>query len=498
MVKSKLSCNRISVALRAARLLPLIALCLGQFGCKSMLDVSNLKNFGRQNYDEQYASAYGDEEEGLSPLERVMQAVGRGREDAARRNFRPAEGVAALEQAETLFNDGEFKAAAKQYGKIAKKYKDSQIEEDALFMRAESQFERQRYAAAQDGYDTLFEKFPSTRYMPQATNRLFTISREWLRFPGVVISGDIQQVDFDDPKSTPPPEPSEDQDQSFQLTRAIPILPNAFDRTRPVFDTEGRALQALKSIWLHDPTGPLADDALMLTASYHLRKGDHMEAARVYKILRQEYPKSQHLQNAFVLGSHVRLMSYQGDKYDGKALEEARQLKESAQKLFPNSKERGRLNSDLNQIEELMAARDWEMVVYWGKKGKPQSVVVYCREIIENHPDSTYADRARAKLDELRAEAANPRSFGQRVIGSIPRFQRNQPDVEPTRVAGTDGDIPFIFDQPDIPVITDRPDAPKETPGFGQRLLQRLPGVPRLLRLPGRVEEENTDSDDGA
>lgn len=493
MVKTNPSRNRISVALRAARLLPLIALCLGQFGCKSMLDVSNLKNFGRQNNEETYASAYGDEEEDLSPLERVFQAVGRSRDDAARRNFRPAKGIAELEQAEALFNDGEFKAAEKRFGKIAKKYKDSQIEEDALFMRAESQFERKRYAAAQDGYDTLFEKFPSTRYMPQSTQRLFTISRVWLRFPEVVTSGDIEQVDFENPKNTPLPKASKEQDQSFQLTRAIPILPNAFDRTRPVFDTEGRALQALKSIWLHDPTGPLADDALMLTASYHLRKGDHLEADRVYKILRQEYPKSQHLQNAFVLGSHVRLMSYQGEKYDGKALDEARQLKESTLKLYPNSKERGHLNSDLAQIEELMAARDWEMVVYYGKKGKPQSVAVYCREIIEKHPDTTYVDRARAKLDELRAEAASPPSFGQRVIGSISRLRRNQPDAEPTRVTRSGGDIPVITDRPDIPIITDRPDAPKDAPGFGQRLLQRLPSVPRLLRLPGRGEDNSDD-----
>ena len=493
MVKTNLSKNRISVALRAARLLPLIALCLGQFGCKSVLDVSNLKNFGRQNDKERYASAYDEEEETLSPLERVMRAVGRGRAEAARRNFRPAKGIAELDKAETLFNDGEFKAAEKQFGKIAKKYQDSQIEEDALFLRAESQFEQKHYPAAQDGYGTLFEKFPSTRYMPQATQRLFTISRTWLRFPEVVTSGDIEQVNFEDPKSSPLPKP--DQNQSFQLTRAVPILPNAFDRTRPVFDTEGRALQALKSIWLHDPTGPLADDALMLTASYHLRKGDHMEAARVYKILRQEYPKSQHLQNAFVLGSHVRLMSYQGDKYDGKALEEARQLKESTLKLFPNSKEIGRLNSDLNKIEEAMAARDWEMVVYYGKKANPRAVAVYCRQIIAEHPDTSYADRARSKLDELRATAANPTTFGQRVLGAIPRLPRRDVEAIQERVNRPEGDIPvitdrpdipIIADRPDIPIITDRPDAPKETPGFGKR----------LLRIPGRGDDDRFDDDD--
>jgi outer membrane protein assembly factor BamD (BamD/ComL family) len=458
-------------------LLPLCCFCL--WGCKSPLDVSNLKTFGRT--DGQLAAVDDDTR---SPLERIMQAVGRGRQDAARRNYRSAEGIAAYDEAKALFDEGNYKAAEKDFKRIAKKYQDSQIEEDALFMLAESRFERKRYSWAQDGYDALFEKYPSTRYATRATQRLFTIARIWLEFPEIVTSDDIQQVDFTDLKSTPTPK-SENKSR-FQLTRAVPILPNFIDRKRPVFDTEGRALQALKSIWLNDPTGPLADDALMLTASYHLRNNDHMEAARIYKILREMYPNSRHIQNAFVLGSHVRLMSYQGPGYDGKALDEAQQLKDSTLKLFPNTRDRERLQADLRQIEEAKAERDWGMVEFWQKKRKPRAVAVYCREIIEKYPDTSYVARAREKLDELRAQAANPPSFREKILGRVPRLRRARTsDLDVPVAPAFAPDIPIVYDsEPDIPIITD------PQPGFGRRLLQRLPAVPKLFGTPSSGDAE--------
>ena len=186
-------------------------------------------------------------------------------------------------------------------------------------MMGECQFATKRYAKAQDSYGKLLKKYPSPRNLDTVTKRLFTIAQNWLEFPQVVNSDEVQTVSLEDPKATPPPEPPHP--RSKDPSRLVPIFPNVWDKTRPVFDTDGRALEALRAIWLNDPTGPLADDAIMLTASHHLRKGNYLEADRNYSILREQYPKSPHLENAFVLGSHVKLMSYQGPLYEGDSLE---------------------------------------------------------------------------------------------------------------------------------------------------------------------------------
>ena len=124
--------------------------------------------------------------------------------------------------------------------------------------------------------------------------------------------------------------------------------------------TAGRALQALQSIWLNDANGPLADDALMLTANYHLQTGDFVEAARVYQLLREQYPDSPHFKDAYLLDSHVRLASYEGPGYDGRALQESRNLRETAQRLFPDlsAEERERLDDELRRIEFSEVARE--------------------------------------------------------------------------------------------------------------------------------------------
>ena len=99
-------------------------------------------------------------------------------------------------------------------------------------------------------------------------------------------------------------------------------------------------------------------DALMMTASHYARRGNYIEADRHYTLLREEYPNSPHVQTAFVLGSHVKLMAYQGPAYDGKALQDAEHLKESTIRLYPASEERSRLENELQRIEDAQR-RGW-------------------------------------------------------------------------------------------------------------------------------------------
>lgn len=343
-----------------------------------------------------YASIDGS----AGPLQRVLNwnVHNKQKRDAAT----PPEALAAYDAAEKLYKAGDYKGAEKAFKAVAKKWPDTPIEEDALFMKAEAQYEQKTYAWAQDSYAELFKKYPGTRYMNQTTQRLFRIAQIWLRFPEMVQTAEVQPVNMEKPKATPTP--GDNRPTSYDPSRIIPIFPNIWDRSRPVFDTDGRALEALKAIWLNDPTGALADDALMLTASHHLRRGDYMEADRIYTILREQYPKSTHLEDAFVLGTHVRLMSYQGAPYDGTALKSSRELAESTLRLYPEHPERERLLAQIRRTDEELAAREWEALQFWLKKGRIKSAAVYAHEVIRLYPNSTYAAQARALLQKWEGE----------------------------------------------------------------------------------------------
>ena len=377
------------------------------------------------------------------PMQRVMQtAMWNRKKDST--FIEPAIGAAEYKRANDKYKAQEYSAAEKDFKSIVKKFKNDPIKEDAQFMVAECQFEQKKYSWAQDSYDQLLIDFPSTRHLDTTTKRLFTIARYWLQDPSIVKGNDIAQVSLENPGSEETPEiPT---DGKKRKTRWA-LIPNFFDRTRPVFDTENRALEALKSIWLHDPTGPLADDSLMLTASHYLKKGRYSDADRIFGLLRDEYPKSPHLKDAFMLGTHVKLMSYQGPAYDATVLTDAGDLKETTLRLFPDA-EKARLKEELQKIEKAKAKRDWETVQYWMRRGKPKSAAIYCNLLIENHPTSTFANQARDLLAELGqdntnhlwANYANPKKTVQEepepkrsFVPGLPGFGKAEPAPVDTR-----------------------------------------------------------------
>lgn len=389
-----------------------LAICGILVGCQTPLDVSSLK-------DDPLTEELARTDHVKGPLERVLPRLGNQPQPEGTLNAavdqENREAMAQYRQAQDLFERGEFEEAEKQAKRISKQYKDTPVREDALYLLGEAQFAQERFAKAQDSFETLLNEFPSSRYMDRVTGRMFAIAQTWLGFPQMASTSEIQEINYENPSHTKAS--SEPVTTSKDPTLRIPILPNFHDRSRPIFDTHGRALVALKSIWLNDPTGPLADDALMLTASYYLRKGDYIESDRYFQILREEYPKSPHLEDAFVLGSHVKLMSYQGDLYDGTGLTQAREMKESTLRLFPDNENREQIRQELSQIDEAAARRDWALVEFYRRKNRPQSMAVYCMQIIERFPQTSYAALARETLAEIGQPAAElfPEAAGELI-----------------------------------------------------------------------------------
>ena len=365
------------------------------------------------------------------------------------------------------------------------------IEEDALFMLGETQFAMQRYASAQDSYDDLLKRYPSTRHLDQVTRQLFRIARYWLEFPEDVGAQGDAEVKVASAESKP---------QELSTYRRIAVLPNLTDRSRPTFDTYGRGLLALRSIWLHDATGPLADDALMLSANHNLRTGNYVEAARLYKLLREQYPDSQHFKDAFIIGSHVTLASYQGPAYDSQSLEEARELKVAALQLFPDldPEQRQRLQEEVTKLQRAEEARLWDIVEFYQVKGVPEGVTLHCNLIMNRYPDSPYAEQARQVLIQQRAEreqgssgsrwnplarssASSPVETGEPVAPATPKpeLKSNQPLAMPA----------------ESPARTSEESPERVSPWkrFGN-LLRRAEEPPKLQSPPSESQPSSTDA----
>lgn len=379
-----------------------IFLCIAQAGCKTGIDASALTANDQAAIDKMAST---DDVHG--PMERFLSSLDFRESDEKKKKkihyVNPPEAMALYHKGEELMKAKKYKEAEKVFWKeVAEKYKDYPIREDAVYMSGECYYFQKLYADAEDQYSLVIKEYTATRHLDEISRRKFEIAQKWLGFPPIITASQVQPVNFEDPTSTPPPKL--DYKEPSGVTYTVPILPNFTDKTRPWFDTQGRALDALKSIWLNDPTGPLADDALMLSASYYLRKGDFVEADRLYDLLRKEFPKSRHLENAFVLGAHCKLMCYQGPEYGGTELDEAKKLMETTLRLYPNRADRPRMEADLRKIELAKAAQLWSDVKFWKTKEKPKAIAISCKQIIQKFPNSDYARMAREELAKIKPE----------------------------------------------------------------------------------------------
>ncbi|MFN9269309.1 MAG: outer membrane protein assembly factor BamD [Planctomycetaceae bacterium] len=348
-------------------------------GCKSTLDNLDVKN--------------------------MLGPTGRRARDAAEeanggRKMAEMEGFAEYEAAREKYEAGEYKDARKQFHKVVKKFKDKPIEEDAMFLRAESDFRLDKLADAQDGYDELLKKYPSSRYLETATQRLYGIAMTWLGNPKPATEVEMQHF------AQSGTEQGLDKNADTQIPAEVWFPVNVSDRKRPVFDPDGRALEALRSVWMNDPTGPLADDALLAHAVYRLRSGDFIEADRDFATIREQYADREVAAQAYVLGAHSALLAYQGPAYDGKQLEEARQLTQSALRLFPNLPQKQKLENDLARIKEEQANRDFIAAQYHIKRNEKSAAAYYLESMVQNQPDSRQVEKARELLVQLGPEHA--------------------------------------------------------------------------------------------
>ncbi len=374
---------------------------------------TRLKNLFSRNKDSENASATTTADAALSTA----------RSEARQKTAREA--MATFEKAEAAYKAGQFDEAEELFQTIVKKlavdedglrirslrttflresrashYLDGPLREDSLYLLAEAEYQQKKLPEAADHYRQLLKEYPATRYSHPSAERLYAIGTAWLGATpattgNVILAEQTAGGQIAAPQVTEGAQPN---DQPFV---------NFTDKTKPSTDINGHALESLRAVWTYDPLGPLADDALMVAAGYHLSKSHFEDAAELYRLLREEYPQSEYLRDAYVLSAHVTQASYQGPRYDGKTLDEARQLKQVSLSLFPDltPEQRSRLQQEIRQIDHAEVGRDYDRAVFYMRKQRFDAVMIYCNQILNTAPDSPYAEKARALIARIPEES---------------------------------------------------------------------------------------------
>ena len=282
-----------------------------------------------------------------------------------------------MQDGKKLFAEKKYQEAAEKFSKAVDRWPNSAVEEDALFLWGESSFFADRYPDANDAYGGLLKKYGNTRHLDTVIAREFAIARYW--------------------------------EQMYGASPTWPTTPNLTDKSKPMFDTFGYAVQAYERIRMYDPRGPLADESLMALADAYFRRGQWENASYNYDLLIKEYPNSKYQKKAHLLGLRANLYKYQGAAYAGEPLKEADKLAQETLKQFKDlGDEQERVMRAHTMIVEEQANREFIRAEYYESRKYYGAARLYYYTVIKDYPTTQRASEARERFEKIRGLPDEP------------------------------------------------------------------------------------------
>lgn len=293
-----------------------------------------------------------------------------------------------LDGAKKLYQDEKFHDALRVFHSLANTKKNpSSLIEEALFYEAESYYQMRNLREAKPYYVKLLKDFRhSGRFQQQATQRLFDIANLWLDDT----RREIQQAE----------------------EKKVFVMPASFvnfTKTKPLFDVEGHALQALDEVRLSDLTGPLGEKALFYIATVKFYRQDFTNADYYFTELYEKFPNSPLAPKAVKQAIICKQMMPHGCVYDNRPIEEARKLVDTAARAFPevNKGDDKFLERQLVAINQQQADRDYQIAEFYKRTGHPGSAYFYYELVRRRYPNTTLAEKATAQMTDIRSRAKN-------------------------------------------------------------------------------------------
>jgi tetratricopeptide (TPR) repeat protein len=326
-------------------------------------------------------------------ITKIKDQLGFGiNEEKAKKHFQVGHDFMSKARVTKALSEGEKlnREAGKYFIKAAKRFPNSLLEEDALNWAGESYFFGGDYTRSFNAYQKLMVKYKHSKYLDLTAKRLFAMARYW---------------------------------EACDRKRNI-LLVNFTEKSLPYFDTFGYAGKAYETIFINDPNNPLADDAVMAIASAHLARGkyegdtSYERAAFYYKYLTENYPLSEHFDNARKGELLARSEAYMGPEYNHKTLDTAKELAEMINRSrTPNQTDENENEDDaLTELNENIitknAEREWVLGKYYDTKRYYGSARLFYQNLIEKYPQTTYAEQARKRLEQIKNKPDKPSNFG--------------------------------------------------------------------------------------
>ena len=266
-----------------------------------------------------------------------------------------------------LMQKKEYGRARGKYKKITKKYPDSSLSAAAQFGIGETYYYQYNYKKAFAAYRKLLDKHHSFPDMEKALERQFKIAGTY----------------YDNkPKKLP------------VLTVKVPA------KRRP-------AIGYYEDIIREVPFSKHAETSRYRVGRIYDDYNNYDEAIAAYTKLLEEFPKSKMAPDALYRLGRCYVGKTFGRRYDELSLEQAVIMFSTYLRRYPNGEKAAEIKRTLGQLDERAAYGNYEIALFYDKKKKYKSARIYYLTIVNDFPDTEWADVAAArvtKIDSIEAE----------------------------------------------------------------------------------------------
>ncbi len=255
-------------------------------------------------------------------------------------------------EAHNAYRAGEYRTAEKAFDDLIKDYPESPYREEAMWLRAEALFARQRYYKAYEQYEDLIEQYAGSRHYQDALRKEIEIAELYL--------GPVRR-------------------------RVLGI---------PMMSGEAEAIEILRRVWEHQPAGDLADDVVLRIADHYWSKDKWADAEAYYDKYCKEYPNGEAIRHAELRRARCSIQQCKGPRYCTTSLKLAEDRLRQFQTKYPDEAARRDVPAMLDRLRNLQAQSLYEIAARYRRAGHPCAAAFYAERLRSRYPDSPWSRKA--------------------------------------------------------------------------------------------------------
>ncbi len=267
--------------------------------------------------------------------------------------------------AQTAEKEGNIKRAIKAYRSLVKRHPKDALAPGALYRSAQLMEQERDFLKAAESFRQLVERYPSSPHFEEAIEAQFRIGEMYLAGKKVKLLG----IPF-----------------GSSMDNAVTIFA-AVVRTAPYGQYTARAQFDIG----------LARE----------KQGASEAAIQAYQAVVDRFPNEPIAADAQYQIGYIWFKATRTGTKDAAAISNARTAFQDFLFRYPTSEKAGQARANLELIEHKQTTSSYEVAKFYDKQKYYRAAVIYYNEVIRQQPGSTESDRAKKRIDQLRAKVGD-------------------------------------------------------------------------------------------